>query len=50
MRLARTARRALRSPTLWIGALIFAIGLAATVAVGVELYRSTAEPMSYNRR
>lgn len=41
----------LREPSrVWIGALIFVIGVAATVAVGVELYRSTALPMSYDRR
>ena len=50
MSLAASGRRALRSPLVWI-ALVFAlVGLAATFAVGRELYRSTAEPMVFDRR
>lgn len=50
MNLGASSRRALRSPMAWITLLVALVGLGATVAVGVDLYRSTAEPMVFNRR
>jgi hypothetical protein len=50
LNLGASGRRALRSPMAWIALLVALIGLAATVAVGVELYRSTAAPMVFDRR
>lgn len=50
MTLAATGRRALRSPMLWIGVVLVILGVAATVVVGMELYRSTEIQAPYNRR
>jgi Mn2+/Fe2+ NRAMP family transporter len=50
MKLAAATREALRSPMVWVALVIAALGAMATIAVGVELFQSTAVPMSFNRR
>ena len=50
MTLAATGRRALRSPMVWVGVALIVLGVAATVLVGIELFRSTAIQTPYNRR
>ena len=42
--------RVLRSPSVWIAVVLLALSVAATVMVGIELYRSTAIQTPYNRR
>ena len=40
----------LRAPMVWIGLAVLLLVVAATAAVGVELFASTSEPMVVNPR